>query len=58
MFWHSLLQGSYSMDSPIGQLNKTAKLNLFLNKPEPVHEVGELAKVWQAMMPPDGQGVF
>ncbi len=38
--------------------DQTAKLNIFLNQPEPSKEVGELAKSWQQMMPKDGQQYF
>ncbi len=36
----------------------SAKLNLRLNRPAPAQSVGELARTWQSLMPPDGQEYF
>ena len=38
--------------------SKTAQLNLLLNKPWKGKNTGELAKIWQELMPPDGQKYF
>ncbi len=35
-----------------------AKLNLMLNKPQPVTEARQLAETWKGLMPPDGQEYF
>jgi len=36
----------------------SAKLNLYLNKPEKSNSIKELAEIWQNLMPPDGKELF